>query len=178
MPNTIAAMKPKDRSAASTLSRIASSIVASMSVALDGDSLWHGRGPCLSDEAMRPAVHLPSEKLIAVRKSDQFLVECDQSSITSAIAPQMCGPIAKAHALSMSRLDRKASPGTVFAAGAAAAGALSRLLQRETNLLMGPFLMAQVCQIFPAGRVYASAPIHRPLNCGLRFSKKARRPSA
>ena len=44
MPNTIAAMKPNDRTAASTFSRIVSSIVASMTAALVGDSCSVRRG--------------------------------------------------------------------------------------------------------------------------------------
>jgi hypothetical protein len=78
-PKTIAAMKPNDRSAARTFSRIASSIVASFLVALVGDSLRHGTDPHQRNEAMRLVVHLPSEKFFALREPDYFLVEYDQT---------------------------------------------------------------------------------------------------
>ena len=61
MPNTIAAMKPNDRTAASTFSRIVSSIVASITAALAGDSCsvrTGGRAPVR--EVRSPFAALPS----------------------------------------------------------------------------------------------------------------------
>jgi hypothetical protein len=67
MPNTIAAMKPNDRSAASTLSRIASSIGASLLVAFDGgDSLQHGKGTVPVPRSYEARSPLAKQKIFCV----------------------------------------------------------------------------------------------------------------
>jgi hypothetical protein len=56
-----------------------------------------------------------------------------------AQAPQGCGRIVKAHAFPTGRLDRKASPETVFAVEVGLENVQVGILQRETKLLMDQF---------------------------------------
>jgi hypothetical protein len=101
MPNTIAAMKPNDRTAASTFSRIESSIVASIAVALTGDSTQHDGGSCHSHHAKSANGALPSGKVFALRQLDRFLDECDQTSRTSTDAPHRCDRFVEAALVSL-----------------------------------------------------------------------------
>jgi hypothetical protein len=92
---------------------------------------------------------LPSEKYFAVQGTDTIVVESAQTSRSSAYAPHTCGRIAKAHALSMCNLDRKASPETMFAAARVPKDHAERLVQREIKLLMN-----RIFQIIPTGGGY------------------------
>lgn len=74
MPNTIAAMKPNDRSAASTFSRIESSIVASIPATLAG-GLSDAEGvPHRCEDPRRAKEDLPSEKVIALQEPARLLI--------------------------------------------------------------------------------------------------------
>jgi hypothetical protein len=74
-------MNPKDRSAASTFSRIVNSIVASFLSALGGNSPWCGGHRTDATKAMRRMCRLPREKVIALREQGGFVGELDQTPI-------------------------------------------------------------------------------------------------
>jgi hypothetical protein len=74
-------MNPKDRSAASTFSRIVNSIVASFLSALGGNSPWCEGPRTNALKAMRRMCRLPREKVIALQEQDRFVGELDQRTI-------------------------------------------------------------------------------------------------
>ena len=86
MPNTIAAMKPNDRSAASTFSLIESSIVASIPATLFGGSFRYGRGPHRIADPKRVREGLPSEKVFAVQERARTFVIYNQTAGKLGIA--------------------------------------------------------------------------------------------
>ena len=91
MPNTIAAMKPNDRSAASTFSRIESSIVASIPATLAGGSSDAEGAPHRSADPMRASEWLPSKKVVAVQEAERLLVACNQTrGLTGRAATGVC----------------------------------------------------------------------------------------